>query len=140
MIVNIHLNNVDTIFRSLPDDFLPNHEVCLKYLYVKLRKPIDHGLVTLATSLIDKSSINPKQELVSFYNSSFYDLASDRLVCQPTQLTWYKLQCEHIGDAVFELLTEKQQEIEEIETTGKTIEKIYIQLAFRKICKDSTRQ
>ena len=34
----------------------------------------------------------------------------------------------------------KQQEIEEIEATGSKIEKIYIQLAFRKICKDSIRQ
>ena len=107
------------------------------FMYVKLSEPIEHGLVTLTTSLIDKSSINPKQALASYYNYSFYDLLSDRLIYQPTQLTWYKLQSEHIGDAVFELLTEKQQETEE---TGKKIEKIYIQLAFRKICRDSTRQ
>ena len=135
MIVNMHLNNIDTTFRDVTDDFLPNHEVCLMYMHVKLRKPISHGLVTLASSLVDRSSTNPKQELASFYNYSFYDLSSDRIVYQPTHLKWYKLQCQHIGDAVFELLTEKPLETENNQTK---IEKIYVQLAFRKICKDST--
>lgn len=133
MIVNIHLTDVDTVFRNIPDEYLPNHEVCLMYLYAKLQTPISHGLVTLASSLVDKSSINPKQQLASFYNYSFYDLSSDRIIYQPTQFTWYKLQCEHIGDAVFKLLTEKPLE-------NQKIEKIHIQLAFRKICKGSIRQ
>ena len=133
MIVNIHLSEVDTRFNALPDEYLPNHEICLMYMYVKLKQPIDHGLVTLTSSLVDKSTTNPKQELASFYNFSFYDLVSDRLVYQPTHLKWYKLQCHSIGDSVFELHTEKQQQNEKIE-------KIYIQLGFRKICRDSTRQ
>ena len=139
MIINLHLENVDTHFQELPAHYLPNHEVCLLYMYVKLRKPTSHGLVTVASSLVDKSAINLQQELTSFYNYSYYDTASDRIVYQPTHPKWYKLQCEHIGDSFIEIITEKPLEPEN-NSNDKKIEKIYLQLAFQKICRDSTRQ
>ena len=140
MIVNLHQENLDLIFGGLPEVKLEDHEVCVSYIYAKLTKPIKYGLVTLSSTLVDKDPKNPKQELASFFTCSWFDTSDYIISYQPTQLVWYKMQCRHIGDSFFQLHLEEQPETENIKNREKTkIEKIYIQLQFRKICKDSVR-
>ena len=137
MIVNIHQKNSDLVFGDVPDLYFSNHEVCVSYIFAKLNQPLENGLITLSSTMVDKSSTNPKQELVSFYNSSFFDIAYDRIAFQPTQLVWYKLQCQHIGDSVFQLQLEKPQQTGIFGKQKYLLEEVYIQLRFREVCKDS---
>ena len=140
MIVNIHQKNSNLVFGNVPDLFFQNHEVCVMNIFAKLNQPLENGLVTLTSTMVDKSSTNPKQELVSFYNSSFFDITYDRISYQPTHLVWYKLQCQYVGDSVFELQLEKPHKTGVFGREKYSLDEIYIQLQFREICKDSARQ
>lgn len=140
MIINIHQTDSELTFGDIPDLYLKNHEVCVSYMYAKLNQPLDNGLVTLSSTMVDRSATNPKQELLSFYNFSLFDIAYDKLAFQPTQLVWYKMQCRHIGDSVFTLHLEKPPKIGIFAQEKYKLAEIYIQLQFREICKDSARQ
>ena len=129
MKITVHLNRPDWKFQGLPDIYLPNHEVCLCYMYVKLSQSIENSFVTLASTLVDRSPCNETQELASFYNDAY---AADSIIYKPTHLSWYKLQCQHLSESFFELQLEKPHK-------NLKIEKLYLQLEARKICKVSAR-
>ena len=138
MIVNLHKEDLDLKFGGLPDIRLEDHEVCVSSIYLHLNKRIDYGLVTLSSTMVDRGPQNPKQELASFFTFSWFDMKDDKISYQPTQLTWYKMQCRYIGDSFFQLHLEEQPENQDITNREKTkIKKAYIQLQFRKICKAS---
>ena len=130
MKINLHLDNPDWTFQGLPDIFLPNHEICLCYLYVKVSKAVGNCLVTLSSTLVDRNPSNENQELVTFFNESYFEKS---IIFKPTQFSWYKLQCQRLVESFFEL---------RLETPHKNvkIEKLYIQLEARKICKASVQQ
>ena len=129
MIIDIYRENCDFEIRDLPYRRFPGHEVCVANLCVMLSEAINDTFVILSSSMVDCSAFNPEQQLLSFYNASYY-MESKALVCQPTQLSWYKLQCHNIPKSFFELHLEKPNE-------NLKIEKIYIQLEARKECKAS---
>ena len=131
MIIDLHLNNIGLAFGQLPDLYLSDtydYEICIASLYVKFEHPIKDNLIILSSTLVDRSSINPNQALLTLYN----DDETKNLFHQPTHLSWYKLQCYRIGDSVFNLQLEKQHE-------NTKIEKLHLQLRIRRICKDSVR-
>ena len=131
MIINIHESKCETDFGALPNLYLRNHEVCVAYFHARLSETIEDSFVTLSSTLVDKNQMNPKQELLSFLNTS-YTYQSRELVYQPTQLAWYKLQNQTIADSFFNLHLEKPYK-------NAKIEKIYIQLRVRPVCKASVQ-
>ena len=71
-----------------------------------------HGKIT--TTLIDKSPVNPSQQLLFFYQSE----RSNFMFYTPTHPAEYKIQCPSLQSSVFNIhLSEKHQ-----------IREIYIQL------------
>ena len=71
-----------------------------------------HGKIT--TTLIDKSPVNPAQQLLFFYQPNI----SDFMFYSPTHPAEYKIQCPSLQSSVFNIhLSEKHQ-----------IREIYIQL------------
>lgn len=129
MIIDFFLDNPEKIFTGLPQAYCSNYEVCVSYLRVKLDEAIPDSFVTLSTTMVDRSPMNPKQQLVSYFNTSYVG-QSNEIIYQPTQFAWYKILSPSISDSVFELHLEKQHK-------SVKIEKIYIQLKLRKVCKDS---
>ena len=130
MIVDLHLSNTDFTFGNLPEWYLGeyiDYEVCVSSIYVKLSKPVQNQFITLSSTLVDRSSFNPKQEILSFYTDK-----DEIIFHQPTHLSWYKIQCYRISDSVFKLQLEKPHE-------NTKIEKLYLQLRIRKVCKGSVR-
>ena len=127
MKICLHLHKPDWTFGGLPDLYLPDHEVALTYIYVRLEQPIEDGLVTLSSTSIDCNPSYQQQELISFHNQSYSGITFS---FQPTHLSWYNLLCRRISESVFKLQLEKQPDFEKIE-------KIYIQLDVRKRCKGS---
>ena len=130
MKINLHLNNPDWTFQNLPDLYLPDYEVCLCYMYVRLSREVENGLVTLSSTLVDLNSCNEMQELATFYNES-YDPKS--IIFKPTQFSWYKLQCSRLSESFFKLFIERQHK-------NTKIEKLYLQLEFRRVCKVSAQR
>ena len=130
MKINLHLDKPDWKFQNLPDVYLPNHEICLCYMYVQLSEDIPNSFVTLSSTLVDRSPCNEMQELASFFNDAY---AAKSIIYKPTQFSWYKLQCHQLAESFFELQLEKQPK-------NLKIEKIYLQLEVRKVCKVSARQ
>ena len=127
MIINIHESDCGANFGFLPDLYLRNHEVCIGYVHIRLSETIEDSFVTLSSTLVDKNLMNPRQELISFFNIS-YAYQSRDLIHQPTQFSWYKLQNQTISDSFFNLHLEKQYK-------NIKIERIYIQLRIRPLCK-----
>ena len=129
MIIDFFKDSSGRIFTGLPDTYCPNSEVCVSYLRIKLDEAIPDSFVTLSTTMVDKCPRNPKQQVVSYFNSSYIG-QSNELVYQPTQFAWYKILSPNISDSFFELHLDSEHQ-------SVKIEKIYIQLSIRKLCKDS---
>ena len=125
--VNIHRENCDLEIKDFPYQRFPGHEVCVSSVVIILDQSISDSYVTLTSSMVDRNCFNPEQELISFYNASYYG-ESKALVCQPTQLIWYKMQTDQLSDAVLNLQLEKKYK-------NVKIEKFYVQLRLRPICK-----
>ena len=130
MKINLHLNKPDWTFKNLPDLYLPDHEICLCYLYAEVSEPIEGNLVTLSSTLVDRNSCNEMQALATFFNESYFPKS---IIFKPTHFSWYKMQCYRIAESVFDLQLEKQHK-------NLKIEKLYLQLEVRKLCKASARQ
>ena len=132
MIVDLFRENMFTgKVANLPELYCPDHEVCVSYMYIKLKDVLPDTFVTLLSTMVDKCSINPRQHLVSYYNYS-YNMESEALVYQPTQFAWYKILSPRISDSFLELQLENKYK-------NTKIEKLYIQLKIRPACKDSAR-
>ena len=129
MIIDFYKDSPNRVFTGLPDTWCSNYEVCVSYMRVKLDEPIPDSFVTLSSTMIDRCPRNPKQQLVSYYNTSYIG-QSNELIYQPTHFAWYKILSPSVGDSFFELHLEKQHK-------SVKIEKIYLQLTLRKVCKDS---
>ena len=116
MLINLRgtVQNNEIIFDLTPLYFSSNHYVRLTEMAITWEdkvKPL-HGTIT--TTLIDKSPLNPTQQLLFFHqpdrsNFTFYS---------PTHPAEYKIQCPSLHSSVFNIqLSEKEQ-----------IREIYIQL------------
>ena len=97
-----------------PVYFVDNQTVAVSGVFIKWKEIVknQHGLLT--SSLVDRSPINPQQQLLYIYQneeSNFTHIA-------PRHLARYKIQCPSLQSSVFNLHLSREVEIE----------KIYIQL------------
>ena len=97
--------------------FVGKHSVHVNEMGIKWKRKLKTSVNgRLSSSMIDKCPINPRQQLLFFYDTK----GSDFTFVTPTRPQMYKIQCPSLNDSVFNLqLSEKQE-----------IENIYLQLEF----------
>ena len=76
--------------------------VKFKYLsvidcFIMCEQPTVNNLITLSSSIIDKTPGNPTQDIFKFCKSKKSSILYDK----PTQRDWYKLQCFCLEESVF---------------------------------------
>ena len=116
MLINLRgtVRNNEIIFDLTPVYFAPNQYVRVTEMAIQWIGEVKniHGKIT--TTLIDKSPVNPAQQLLFFHQSNI----SDFMFYSPTHPAEYKIQCPSLQSSVFNIhLSEKHQ-----------IREIYIQL------------
>ena len=120
MIINLHgsVNEKnEIIFDSTQVYFDSKSYVAVTELFIQFSKKIREINGYVATSLIDRSPVNLKQEII-FWNQR----ENSRTVhVTPTHLAAYKIQCTSLQASVFEI------HVSELDESAK-IEKIYLQL------------
>ena len=67
--------------------------------YIQTDKESVNNLVTLGTSIVDKSSANPSQEIYKFVKTKKSKVLYDK----PTHAERYKMQCFSLNESVFTL-------------------------------------
>ena len=112
MIINLNgkvINN-DIIFEQCPVYFDHNQQVHANELYIEWEKPCKNIHGYIETSLIDRSTVNLKQQLLFFHQRK----ESNYIYYTPTHLAKYKIQCSSLLSSVFKLHLSKQEKIEKI--------------------------
>ena len=103
------------VFDPLPPVyFINNQTVAVTELFIQWKGEVTHLSGELSSSLIDKSTVNQKQQLIFVYQKK----KSDFTYISPTQIAEYKIQCHSLQSSEFTLQL----------TKAVKIEKIYIQL------------
>ena len=125
MILNIYRENITSEFGSLPELYLPNHSVAVVSFFVELETTFADDFIIISSSLVDKSRINPNQELLSFFSLTYYG-ESRFIYFKPTHLIWYKLQTATISDSFIR--------IEKL--ANRKIKKLQLQLKIEELCTD----
>ena len=121
MIINLHgkVNNDQTLqFDLTPVYFEKNCNVAITQLWMEFSKRETEIYGYISSSLVDKSPINPRQQLLFFSNRE----KSRILHYTPTHLEDYKIQCQSLHSSVFEL------HCYDTELKTPKINNIYIQL------------
>ena len=88
--IQFDLVNVDLI----PDSTVAITEVCIKYT-----ESVKNVCGSISTSLIERSGLNPNQELISFGHIG----PVKNLLYTPTRLSWYKIQLTDLKTSVFKI-------------------------------------
>lgn len=118
MLINLYGKvNADgvIIFDNLPCIyFTPNHTVHVSEMSIKWIESIDKCFGQLNSTLIDRSPINPKQQLLFIYHRS-----SGLTHVKPNPPAVYKIQCSNLAQSVFSFT----------EFDVEKIEKVYLQLS-----------
>ena len=121
MIINLRgqvLSNGVIDFDSTPVYFDSPSYVAVTKVWIRFKSKQKEISTSITSSLIGKSPVNPKQELIFFHhreNSRTFEYT-------PTHLVSYKLQCHALHFSVFEIDC-----LDENENQPK-IEKVYLQL------------
>jgi len=93
-----------------PVYFVDNQTVAVSGVFIKWEETVENQYGLLTSSLVDRSPINPQQQLLYIYQNN----RSDFIHFAPTQLTHYKIQCPSLQSSVFKLHLSKQVKIEKI--------------------------
>ena len=102
------------IFENLPCVFFTsNHTVHVTELSIKWKQSMGRSFGQLNSTLIDRSPLNPNQQLMFIYHQS-----SKLTYLNPRNPAVYKVQCPDLSQSVFTLT----------DFNTEKIEKIYIQL------------
>ena len=112
MIINLNgkvINN-DIVFDECPVYFDHNQQVHVNELYIEWEKPCKNIHGYIETSLIDRSTVNLKQQLLFFHQRK----ESNYIYYTPTHQAKYKIQCSSLLSSVFKLHLSKQEKIEKI--------------------------
>ena len=119
MLIDLWLNPINNQldFDFPPTDFNRSQKVCVTQFFILWKKPVQNCSLTLSSSLIDKSSYNPTQQLLFVYQKG----RSQFLDYTPTHKKYYKIQCFDLASSHFEIRNIDNSKLE-------NIEKIYIQL------------
>lgn len=80
-------------------DDKPEYEFRILSAYISFTKPVFSNYISLRSNWIDKSTINPKQDLI-FLTVSDGDLFANY---QPTHIIRYKMKLRSIQDSFFAL-------------------------------------
>lgn len=105
--------------KNLPH-FSTKGSVAVSYVSIELDAPLPKGLVTLTSTLVNRNSANPEQQICTFYHQGQSKFA----VFEPTRLVYYKMNCFNSFEAVIRIQKEKNKEPEK----KRKIENIYLQL------------
>ena len=112
MIINLNgkvINN-DIVFDECPVYFDHSQQVHVNELYIEWEKSCKNIHGYIETSLIDRSTVNLKQQLLFFHQRK----ESNYIYYTPTHLAKYKIQCSSLLSSVFKLHLSKQEKIEKI--------------------------
>ena len=105
------------MFDLPPTTFREGQYVSVSQIHIKWSAQVKHAQVVLTSTLIDKSSVNPHQQLLFIYEKS----NSNILHKSPTQRQYYKIQCMDLQSSEFYLFDYEHKEL-------KKIDSIFIQL------------
>ena len=119
MLINLKgtVHNNEIKFDLTPVYFSSNDNVRITEMAIKWDEVVKniHGKIT--TTLIDKSPVNPSQQLIFFHQPD----RSNFMFYAPTHPAQYKIQCPSLQSSVFNIhLSEKHK--------NQKIKEIYIQL------------
>ena len=112
MLINLRgtVQNDQIMFDLTPLYFCSTHYVRVTEMAIIWHdkvKPL-HGTIT--STLIDKSPLNPSQQLVFFHQSE----RSNFIYYSPTHPAEYKIQCPSLHASVFNIQLSEKEEIREI--------------------------
>ena len=98
-------------FENLPTVYFnPDHYVYVNEMAISWKHKVNNVHGMLCSSLIDKSFVNPRQQLQFFYQNK----SSNFTFISPTQIAQYKIQCTGLHSSVFQLLLSEKQDIEQL--------------------------
>ena len=119
MLINLWLTPIhnELKFDLPPIVFKQGQGVCISHLFIQFSKQTKSPAVILQSTLIDKSSLNPTQQLLFAYSPGF----QKRFDFTPTHKEYYKIQCLDFQSSEFKLVDSDNNKL-------INIEKIYIQL------------
>ena len=104
---DINFDNLPCVY------FTPNHTVYVNEMSIKWKQSMGRCFGCLNSTLIDRSPVNPNQQLMYIYHQS-----SKLTYLTPHRPAIYKIQCSNLAQSVFSLT----------DLNIEKIEKIYIQL------------
>ena len=109
---NIRLRrNGYELFFDLPPLYFENHQtISVNEISIKWKTRKRNISATLQCTLIDKSPLNPKQQLLFTYQN--YE--SNFLFYSPTRLQEYKIQRSSLQSSQFTLVTSEKDDIQEV--------------------------
>ena len=122
MIVNIYWENCSLEISNLPRLKLEGYKMCVRSLYAEFYKEISNTYITLKSIIVERSEFNPKQEIMSFNNNSFFPRKLD---CKPDSRVWYPLKIAHLEEATIKFNIDGSD--------VDMIKKLHLQLEFRQI-------
>ena len=126
MIVNLHgsvRNDGQIIFDSVSLYFDVNQSVNVNEVFITFSKKMKSPYGYISTSLIDKSPVNQKQLIVFLQESTNVK----QTYISPTHTAKYKIQCQSLQSAKFNLHLFEEGEKVNLQQKGFTIE-VYLQL------------
>lgn len=112
MLINLTGNVVNNVIEfDLVNILLnPNSSVAIAEICIQYTKAVRNVCGTITSSLIDRSGLNPNQELITFAHSG----PIKNLLFTPTHLLWYKIQLADFKTSVFKITHFEKDQIEKI--------------------------
>ena len=120
MLINLWLQPVKNELQfDLPPVIFHRHQmVAITHIFIEWETSVPHATFVITSSLIDKSSTNPKQQLLFVYQKG----NAKRFNYTPTQKDYYKIQCLDLQASQFQIQSIDNTKLEKIE-------RIFIQLS-----------
>ena len=103
-------NEYELMFDLPPVDFNLQQTIYANEIAIKWAKSQKNVAVSLQCTLIDKSPLNPTQQLLFTYQNN----ASDFLFYSPTRAQEYKIQRSSLQSSQFTLVTSVKDPIQEV--------------------------
>ena len=120
MLINLWLTPTNNELKfDLPPIIFHRHQtIAITHLFIEWEKTVPHASLIVSSSLVDKSSTNPNQQLLFVYQKG----NAKRLNYTPTQKDYYKIQCLELQASEFHIQPVDNSKLEKIE-------RIFIQLS-----------
>ena len=131
MLINLWLKpqNNELNFDLPPIMFKQNQYIAISRVFIEWGKNTAHQALVICSTLIDKSSCNPNQQLLFVYQKG----SSKRLNYTPTHLEYYKIQSIELQASQFKIHccdNNKLENIEQIFIQLKVIDERFQQIAW----------